>query len=244
MRARMYNELAELWPRLSPPERYRDEAGRLGRLFARELGPGPLRLLALGSGGGHLVWNLSSSYQITAVDLSEAMLEVSRRLNPEVRHLCADMRCLQIEERFEVVLLHDAAAYLLHRDELVQTLTVAAGHLAPGGIVAVVPDYVQETYPGDHLAHHPCGDGVEVLEWCRRTGSERLETVFVFLFREGHGLRSLTDLHQMGLFSERTWLEAMGEAGFEARRPRNLQGRAGQGAYLFSGRLMNVRGKQ
>lgn len=240
----MYTELAELWPRLSPPERYRDEALRLGKLFAGELGPGPLRLLALGSGGGHLAWHLSSLCQITAVDLSEAMLEVSRRLNPRVRHLCADMRCLQLEERFEAVLLHDAAAYLLHRDELVQTLAVAARHLTPGGIVAVVPDYVQETFPGDHLAHHSCGDGVDVLEWCRRAGPEELETVFVFLFRQASGMRSQTDVHQMGLFSERTWLEAMGLAGLEARRPRNLQRRAGQGAYLFSGRLMNVRGKQ
>lgn len=237
----MYTELAELWPRLSPPERYRDEAERLARL----LGPGPTRLLALGSGGGHLIWHLAGSCEITAVDRSEAMLGVSRRLNPRMRHLCADMRSLQLEERFDAVLLHDAAAYLLERCELVQTLKVAAGHLARGGIVAVVPDYVQETFPGDHLAHHPCGEGVEVLEWCRRAGPERLETVFVFLFREQTGgFRSQTDVHQMGLFSEQTWLEAMRDAGLQARRPRELQRRAGQGAYLFSGRLMNVRGKQ
>ncbi len=161
-----------------------------------------------------------------------------------MRHLCADMRCFQFEERFDAVLLHDAAAYLLDRAELVQTLRVAAGHLSPDGFVAVVPDYVEETFPGDHLAHHPCGEGVDVLEWCRRVGPERLETVFVFLFRQANRVRSQTDVHQMGLFSEQTWLEAMQEAGLQARRPRELQRRSGQGAYLFSGRLMKVRGKQ
>jgi hypothetical protein len=36
------------------------------------------------------------------------MLELSRALNPECRHLQGDMRSLRLEERFEAVLIFDA----------------------------------------------------------------------------------------------------------------------------------------
>lgn len=196
--------------------------------------------MELGTGAGHLLSHLAPFFEVTAVDLSESMLEVSQRRNPGVRHLQGDMRSLRLGERFDAVLLHDAAAYLLTPTEVGQALETAARHLEPGGLLLVQPDYVQESFPGDHTAHHDCGETADVLEWCRQIGPERLETVYVLLFPDG---RTVRDTHGMGIYPRAFWLEMMKAAGFRASCSRR-GGPLGQGVYSFSGRLMKGREKQ
>jgi len=49
----------------------------------------PRTLLDLGSGGGHNAAHLKASLACTLVDLAPAMLDLSRRLNPECEHVRA-----------------------------------------------------------------------------------------------------------------------------------------------------------
>ena len=83
---RLYGDLAWLWPIMSPPEEYADEAGYWLRVLRSRLPSGRRRVLELGTGGGHFLHQLTGEYDATAVDLSEAMLAHSRRLNPGVAH--------------------------------------------------------------------------------------------------------------------------------------------------------------
>ena len=92
-RYRFYGDLAEWWPLISPPEEYLEEAAFAASVLRRaEL---PVReVLELGSGGGHNAVHLKQSFAMTLVDLSDEMLEVSRRLNPECDHYQGDMRTI------------------------------------------------------------------------------------------------------------------------------------------------------
>ena len=85
-RVRMYNDLAYLWPIISPPEDYAEEAGYWRRAIRETLGEGRHQVLELGVGGGHNLSHLTADFQATAVDVSPRMLEISRRLNPDVEH--------------------------------------------------------------------------------------------------------------------------------------------------------------
>jgi len=79
---RLYQELADWWPLISPPGEYVAEAAYLARLFAAA----PIKVhdvLDLGSGGGHVAVHLKDRLDLTLVDLSAGMLAVSQRLNPE-----------------------------------------------------------------------------------------------------------------------------------------------------------------
>ena len=230
----LYHEHATLWRHLSPPELYRDEAARW-----RDALRGCRTVLELGCGAGHLLSHLAPHFQVTAIDLSEPMLELSRQRNPDVEHAQGDMRTLRLGRRFDAVLLHDAAAYLLSHGDVEQALATAACHLEPGGLLLVQPDYVQESFPGDHTAHHAAGPGVDVLEWCRRVGPERLETTYVFLL----ATETVRDTHVMGLFARQLWLEKLKAAGFRATCSQR-GGPHGQGVYWFSGRLMKERGNE
>jgi SAM-dependent methyltransferase len=220
---RLYGELASWWPLLSPPEEYEEEASDL---LAR-LGPGiaseGATLLELGSGGGSFASHLKGRFRLTLTDISPAMLAVSRTVNPECEHLVGDMRSLRLDRRFDVVLIHDAIAYATSPAAVRDTLRTAAHHCRPGGLVAVLPDYVHETFePGTDRGGHDGagGRGLRYLEWTWDPDPEDDTYVvdYAFLLRDGDGsVRVEHDRHIEGLFSRAQWLEWFAAAGLPAR---------------------------
>lgn len=59
------------------------------------------------------------------------------------------MRTLRLDREFDVVFVHDAVMYATEPAGLRATLRTAAAHCRRGGLVAVVPDFVRETFtPG------------------------------------------------------------------------------------------------
>ena len=125
----MYNDLAYLWPIISPPEDYTEEAGYWRRAIRETLGEGRHHVLELGVGGGHNLSHLTADFQATAVDVSPRMLEISRTLNPDVEHHLGDMRTVRLGRTFDAVLIHDAVSYMLTEDDLRATFATARAHL-------------------------------------------------------------------------------------------------------------------
>ncbi|MDX1681658.1 MAG: class I SAM-dependent methyltransferase, partial [Phycisphaeraceae bacterium] len=133
-----YDALASIWPLISPLADERPHAKRVDQRLRAALGPGEHTLLELGSGCGHATCHLQEmGWRVTAVDLSEPMLERSRTLNPGVQHHRADVRTLALDQRFDAVALHDVAEHLVSEDDVRQALAVARDHLRPGGVVLV-----------------------------------------------------------------------------------------------------------
>ena len=142
---RLYQELADWWPLISPPGEYAAEAAYLAGLFtsaAIEVRD----VLDLGSGGGHVAVHLKDRLNLTLVDLSAGMLAVSQRLNPECAHRQGDMRTVRLGRMFDAVLVHDAVDYVTGEDDLRQLIATAFAHCRPGGIAVFVPDYTAETF--------------------------------------------------------------------------------------------------
>ena len=135
--ARLYNDLAYLWPIISPPGEYGDEAAFFGDVVQELLGPERHSLLELGVGGGHNLSHLTSDFDCVAVDLSPEMTDLSEELNPGVEHHVGDMRDIRLERVFDAVLVHDAVSYLLTVQDLEETFGTAAAHLRPGGVLMV-----------------------------------------------------------------------------------------------------------
>ena len=80
----LYDKLAYLWPVISPPEDYAEEALHWRRAIRDRLGSGRHHLLELGVGGGHNLSHLTTEFDAVAMDISPKMLELSRHLNPTV----------------------------------------------------------------------------------------------------------------------------------------------------------------
>jgi SAM-dependent methyltransferase len=235
---KLYRELAEWWPLFSPPgDDYAEEAAFVRGLFD-EAGGGTLRtLLELGSGGGNNASHLKAYYALTLVDLSPAMLRVSRALNPECEHAAGDMRSVRLGRLFDAVFVHDAVGYLTSERDLGAAIETAAAHCRPGGVAVFAPDYVRETFaPGTESGGVDDGDGrgVRYLEWVHDPDPSDCTYVadYALLLRDASGAtRVVHDRHVEGFFPRATWLRLLAEAGFEARVVRDPWGRD-----LFVGR--------
>ena len=215
-----YRDLASLWPLVSPVEDYAPEAAQLLPAL-RARAPGAATLLELGSGGGHLAHHLKSSFRCVLTDLSEPMLQGSRRLNPECEHAVGDMRTLDLGRTFDVVLAHDAIDYMTSEDDLRAVFAVAWRHLNPGGVACFIPDDLAETYEGGTDVSGvaaPDGRGVRLFEWSEPAvpGRTTVVTHYTFLVRDAAGdVRTLYERHVTGLFGRATWVQRLAEAGFE-----------------------------
>lgn len=219
---RLYTELADWWPLLSPPEDYAEEAEFYRQTFDAASGDTIRTMLELGSGGGNNASHLKKHYEMTLVDLSPAMLEVSRRLNPECEHLQGDMRDVDLDREFDAVFIHDAIDFLATEEDLAKTMQTAYRHLKPGGVAMFVPDHTLESYaPGTR--HGGIDDGPRGLrylewDWPADPATESYTSVMTYVIREADQSTScVEDKTTYRLFSKATWLDCMDNAGFVPR---------------------------
>jgi len=218
---RLYRDLAEWYPLLTPVEDYPEEAAFYRRLFETHAVRPPRTLLDLGCGAGHVAFHLKPGLEATLVDLSPSMLDLSRRLNPECEHVAGDMRTVRLGRLFDAVLLHDAVSHMTTRDDLAAAVVTAFAHTAPGGVALFQPDCVTETFEegSDTGGSDGGGRGLRYLEWRFRPEpeAERFVVEMAYLLREAGGeVRVAHDRLEMGLFPRAYWLETLAAAGFEA----------------------------
>ncbi len=217
---RLYRDLAGWYPLLTPVGDYVEEAAFYRRLFEAHCRRPPRILLDLGSGGGHNVAHLKATLTCTLVDLAPAMLELSRRLNPECEHVQGDMRSIRLGRVFDCVLVHDAVSYMASRADLGNAIATAFAHTAPGGIAMFQPDFVSESFePGIETGGSDAnGRGLRYLEWrwVPESSHETYVTDMAYLLRDESGAAEVFhDRHVMGLFPRAVWLELIAAAGFE-----------------------------
>ena len=213
-----YDHLADWWPVISPVSHYTGECAEFLRILKARR-PQAQTLLELGSGGGHVAFHLKADFDCTLSDLSPAMLEVSRRLNPGCLHIQGDMRTLDLDQSFDIVLVHDAIAYMTSEDDLGAAFATAYRHLAPGGLALFIPDDVVETFePGEadlFGGETPDGRSVRALEWCGELAADGTTTVhYAFLLKDADGqVTTAGETHHVGVFARpewERWLEAVG----------------------------------
>lgn len=215
-----YETLAEWWPLISPVADYEVEAHHYTRLIETRA-PDARTLLELGSGGGHNAFYLKQRFTLTLSDLSEQMLAVSAKLNPDCEHVRGDMRDLDLKRRFDVVFVHDAIDYMTTEADLEAAIRTAHRHLGPNGLALFVPDHVSERFePGSECGGSDAADGraVRFLEWTPSItpGATTGTTYYSFLVRGSDGsVKSFHERHVFGLFSESTWVRLLEGCGFE-----------------------------
>jgi SAM-dependent methyltransferase len=215
----LYGELAGWWPLLSAPAEYAEEAAIAAEALVRHA-RGPVRaVLELGCGGGNNASHLKARFQMTLTDLSPAMLDVSRALNPECEHALGDMRTLRLGRTFDAVFVHDAVLYMTTERDLAATMATAFAHLRPGGAALFVPDHTRETWREEtsHGGHDGPLRALRYLHWSHDPdpGDTRFTVAYAIVLREGDGpTRCVHEEHELGVFPRATWLRLLREAGF------------------------------
>ena len=238
----LYQELAEWWPILSAPEEYAEEASFYQSVIQSASSIIPETLLELGSGGGNNASHLKKQFEMTLVDLSAGMLEVSKRLNPQCEHIQGDMRTVRLGREFDAVFIHDAIDYMCSAADLFRAIETAFVHCKSGGVALFAPDHTRETFNAStkHGGHDVGKRGLRYLEWT--WDPDETDTTYlsymVYLLREGTGeVRSVVDRHVCGLFGNEEWLGTIAKAGFQAQAVpfEHSEFEPGSSTYVFLG---------
>lgn len=221
--AKIYTELADWFPLLTPPSEYRDEASALYALM-RDTAVAPLdAVLELGSGGGHVASHLTGHVTMTLVDREPSMLALSSRLNPGVEHVVGNMFTVRLGRKFDAVLVHDAASHVLTEGEARALARTAATHLRSGGVAVICPDHVADTFaPAVEHGGVDAPDGSRKLRYAQRTHDpDPTDGMYVADLTleltdaaDAEPARTVTDALVLGMLSRETWLDAFTRAGF------------------------------
>jgi SAM-dependent methyltransferase len=244
----IYSDLADWWPMISPPREYTKEAAYLRTVLSQAIPSSPdaqVSVLDLGSGGGHVAVHLKQAFAMTLVDISDQMVAVSRRLNPECEHHVGDMRTIQLGRRFDAVLVHDAIDYIIGAADLRRAINTAAAHCKSGGIAIFVPDYVKDTFAeltgGGGGGADEAGRTASFVErtWDPDPADDWVQADYEFTLHTPGGLpKVVRESHRLSAFSRDTWLSLLAEAGLHQDPGIDLHQPVGQRpANLFATRL-------
>lgn len=220
---KLYSEFAGWFHLLTHPRDYAEEAAAYVRALRGAL-PDAQTLLELGAGGGNNALYLKRHYRCTLTDVSPAMLDLSRTINPECEHLVGDMRQLRLQRTFDIVFVHDAIEYMVTADDRARAVATVWAHTRPGGVALILPDGTAETFREDvENGGHDGADGraMRWLQWAfdPDPGDGTYEVHFACLLREAGTVRVVHDRHIHPLVPVAEWHACFAAAGFEPMAP-------------------------
>ena len=120
-------------------------------LAEREGGP----VVEWGAGTGRIAIHLAEAgLEVTAVELSERMVEQGRKKSDEVEWVRADMRSIKLGRRYRLaVCAFNSLLCLLTEDDALAFLRNAGEHLEPGGLLGIEVS----AFSPEELAEEPGG---------------------------------------------------------------------------------------
>lgn len=219
---RLYGDLASWFHLLSAPAEYAEEAAMYSKKLEEACESPPSTVLELGSGAGNNASHMKSRFELTLVEPSEGMLELSRRINPECEHIQEDMRTVRLGRTFDAVFVHDAVDYMLTEADMRAAFETAFVHCNPRGAALFAPDHVRENFKPDtdHGGNDDGDCGLRFLQWTSDPDPADTSYVmdFAYLLRDETGAVSVEhDRHRCGLFARDEWMTWLSEAGFVPR---------------------------
>ena len=217
----LYQELAWVWPILTPPEAYEEEAVLLLQICSEQLQRPVSSLLELGSGGGFLASHIPTHVDVELVDSSDKMIEISRQQNPARVHVLADMCAVQRQRTFDVVLVHDSIMYLQSREELFRLLDTAKRHMHADSVLCIVPDVVKESIQERILQGGGAQDDTTIVltewHWDPDPTDDFIQVEFSLLIRKQEQVQAIHESHRMMVLSLQQWSDAFAVAGLQMR---------------------------
>lgn len=236
---RAYSDLAWTEPIIAPPDEYAEETGLFVNAIREHSASEVKTLLHLGCGAGGNDYIFKKHFEVTGVDISQNMLEIARRLNPEVAYFHGDMRTIELDGCFDAVAIPDSIAYMVMEEDLQSALVTVQKHLKPGGVLLTVASTAEQFSQNNFIYTGTRGDiEITVFEdnYIPDPAGTIYEATLIYLIRRQGELEIYTDRHVLGLFKLQTWLDLLKKAGFDIVNQTNIDHAydrfiAGEGKY-------------
>jgi ubiquinone/menaquinone biosynthesis C-methylase UbiE len=177
-------------------------------------------LLHIGCGSGIYDYAFKKHFKVTGVDISEKMLEIAIKRNPEVDYHHGDMRTVKLGKKFDAVILPESIGYMTTAEDLKKAIVTASRHLKPGGVLLVCAN-IKETFKSNNFVYTGKHGDIEITifenNYIPIDNDSIYEATIVYLIRNKGELETYTDIHILGLFDKKTWRSILTEEGFEIK---------------------------
>ncbi len=203
-----YNELAWTDDILAPPETYEEEALIYVEAIKNRISAQTVTMLHLGCGAGGHDFHFKEHFSVTGADISEGMLALAKKRNPEVSYVKGDMKTIRLERKFGVVVIPDSIMYMTTLEDLKETVMNAARHLKTEGILLVVA-HMKEDFKENNFAYSGEKENIHitVLENNHIVSNTTYEATMIHLMRQEDELSIHHEVHTLGLFSYDQWMD-------------------------------------
>jgi SAM-dependent methyltransferase len=211
---------------------YEAAVGEIRATLDREA-PDASSLLDVGCGTGRHLELLSERYDVEGLDINPTMLHAARERCPGVTFHEQDMVDFSLERRFDVVTcLFSSIGYVRSEDRMRSAIRSMRHHLNPGGVLLLEPWFSPDAYwTGTITANHVDREQLKIA-WMYTSEREGSVSVLDIHYLVGRptGIDTFRERQELGLFTEQQQLDAMREAGLDARH--ESDGPFGRGLYV------------
>jgi len=131
--------------------------------------PAASRILDLGCGAGDPIarYFVERGHHVTGVDLAGPMIELCRQRMPDMTWIQADMRSVEVDERFDLVVAWDS---FFHLEQSAQRsmFPVFARHAAPRGLLLFTSGWSESVAIGDLFGDELYHSSLDTIEYEQR----------------------------------------------------------------------------
>ena len=228
----MYSHSARFYDNLYAFRDYTSAADEILTLVG-ERAPEAKTLLDVGCGTGRHLEAFSSHFRVEGLDLNADLLAVARGRLPGVPLHELDMTRFELHRHFDVIIcLFSSIGYVKSLMNMRMAVDRMARHLAPGGVIVIEPWFTPERFWTDTITANFVDEPELKIAWMyvskRRDRLSILDIHYMVATREG--VEEFSEIHEIGLFTEEEYLDAMTSAGLTGAHFRD--GFSGRGLYV------------
>jgi len=207
MNWKAYNDLAWTDTIFADAESYEDEAMIYIKSIKKIISVPAPTMLHLGCGAGGHDFHFKKHFKLTGVDVSPGMLDIAKKTNANVTYLLGDMRSINLDEKFDAVVIPDSIDYMNTLEDLKQTILNAARHLKTGGVLLVVA-HTKEEFKDNNFVYTGAKDNIHItlFENNHIVSENNYEAAMFYLIRRGKETSLHHEIHSLGLFSYEQWM--------------------------------------
>jgi ubiquinone/menaquinone biosynthesis C-methylase UbiE len=186
-------------------------------------------LLDVACGTGAHAGYLSNYYKVEGLDLDKKMLAIARKKHPKIRFHYGDMTKFDLGRRYDVVAcLFSSIGYVKTKSNLQKALSAMSRHLLPGGVLLVEPWFTPKQWkPGRVGMLHVDKPDLRVVRMSYAGQRGKVSDLeFQYLIGTPKGIKHSTEIHKLGLFTHREYMDTFRAAGLAViHDPNGLDGR-------------------
>lgn len=216
----LYNALGKDYPK---------EIKKINAYIKKHLKTKGRTLLDAGCGTGHHAGLLSERYQVTGLDLDKNILSVARKKHPAIPFYQGNMIDYKLNKRYDIVIsLFSSIGYVQTKNNLNRAINNLSSHLNPGGVMLIEPWFSPaEWNPGKVFTLHVNQPELKITRMSHSSQKGSLSILeFQYLIGTKKGIEHRTEIHKLGLFDRKDYLNAFQKAGLKViHDPKGLDGR-------------------